>query len=114
MYYNREVGESSQKMPELSMEPSFQPMTKHYILSLNPTAQHDWDRCALRNPITAEHPDLANLIAEAVGEEAGSYLVAVQIEVKVLEKAPLPHSERVPLHVSTVAASTHLKELVAS
>ncbi|MBW4576782.1 MAG: hypothetical protein KME08_16025 [Aphanothece sp. CMT-3BRIN-NPC111] len=88
-------------------------MTNHYVLSLNPAAQHDWDRCTLRNPIATERPDLAAMIAEAVGEEAGSYLVAVSIEVKVLEKAPLPQSERVPVDMPAMIANPQIKELVA-
>jgi hypothetical protein len=88
-------------------------MTKHYVLSLNPAAQHDWDRCALRNPITAERPDLAAMIADAVGEEAGSYLVAVNIEITVLEKAPLNQPERVPGDVPAILANPQRKELVA-
>lgn len=62
-------------------------MTKHYILNLDPNAKYDWDRRTLRDPITADHPALADLVAQAVGEEAGSYLIAVNIEVQVLEKA---------------------------
>lgn len=88
-------------------------MTKHYILNLKPNAQHDWDRCTLRNPITAERPDLASLIAEAVAGHAGSYLVAVNIEVTVLEKAPAHQPERVPVERPTVAPTPQLKELVA-
>lgn len=61
-------------------------MTKHYILSLDPNAKYDWDRRTLRDPITADHPALADLIAQEVGEDPGSYLIAVNIEVKVLEK----------------------------
>ena len=89
-------------------------MTKHYILSLNPTAKHDWDRCVLRDPITAKRPEIAKLIAEAIGAEPGTYLVSVNIEVKVLEQASMPHVEQLPL--STVELSpTHLQlqELVA-
>ena len=63
------------------------PMTKHYILSINPQSQYNWDKCTLRNPITGEQPDFAAIIAQAVGNEVGSYLVAVNIEVQVLEKA---------------------------
>ena len=96
---------------EPQMESSIQAMTKHYILSLNPTAQHDWDRCTLRTPITAERPDLASLIAEAVGADAGSYLVAVHIEVQVLEKAANLQPERVHLDLSVTPKQ--LKELVA-
>lgn len=67
-------------------------MTKHYILNLDPNARYEWDRRTLRDPITADHPALADLIAEAIGEEAGSYLVSVQIDVKVLEKASVGES----------------------
>jgi hypothetical protein len=62
-------------------------MTKHYILNLKPQADRDWDKCSLRNPITGEHADLTKEIAQAVGNQSGSYLIAVQIEVTVLEKA---------------------------
>lgn len=76
-------------------------MTKHYVLSLDPNAKYEWDRCTLRDPITAEHPALAALVAQAVGEQPGSYLVAVNIEVTVLEttdaEATLtPATERAP------------------
>jgi hypothetical protein len=64
-------------------------MTKHYILNLDPTAKYEWDRCTLRDPITAEHPALAELVAQAVGGRAGSYLVAVNIEVSVLEEVAI-------------------------
>jgi hypothetical protein len=62
-------------------------MTKHYVLTLNPSAEYEWDRCVLRDPITAERPELAQLVAEAIGKQSGSYLLSVNIEVKVLEKA---------------------------
>ena len=90
------------------------PMTKHYILSLNPTAQHDWDRIILRDPITAKRPELAKLIAEAIGAEPGTYLVSVNIEVKVLEQATMPHVEQLPLSAVELSP-THLQlqELVA-
>ena len=61
-------------------------MIKHYILNLNPTAKHEWDRCILRDPLTAKRPDMAKLISEAVGSDTGSYLVSVNIEVTVLEQ----------------------------
>jgi hypothetical protein len=79
-------------------------MTKHYILSINPNTQYEWEQCILRDPLTAERPDLARLIAEAVGDEAGSYLVAVSIEVKILEKAPSSQLQKVPAEVAVVAA----------
>lgn len=88
-------------------------MNKHYILQFNPNASHDWDRCTLRDALTGGRPDLARLIAEAVGEQAGSYLVAVNIEVQVLQQAPVLQPERVPLDVPVVAPAPQLKELVA-
>jgi hypothetical protein len=95
-------------------------MTKHYILNLDPTAKYEWDRCTLRDPITADHPMFANLIAEAVGEQPGSYLVAVNIEVTVLEQTAIrdaaPANDRVPplpIEVPTRAPLPQLSELVA-
>ena len=61
-------------------------MRKHYVLSINSQAQHDWDKCIIRNPITGERPDLKSAIAQAIGNQPGSYLISVQIEVEVLEK----------------------------
>ena len=88
-------------------------MIKHYILSLNPTAKHDWDRCILRDPITAKRPELAKLIAEAIGAEPGTYLVSVNIEVKVLEQAPTSVAEQLPLSAAESPTHPQLKELAA-
>ena len=60
-------------------------MIKHYILNLNPQANCEWDRCIIRNPITGERPDLTAEIAKAVGNQTGSYLVKVNMEVEILE-----------------------------
>ncbi|EHC12103.1 hypothetical protein CEN49_14090 [Fischerella thermalis CCMEE 5273] len=86
-------------------------MIKHYILSLNPTAKHDWDRCILRDPLTAKRPDLAKLVAEAVGADTGSYLVSVNIEVKVLEQATVVQTEQLSLNVSDVNEKPKLREV---
>ena len=88
-------------------------MTKHYILSINPNAQYDWDRFVLRDPLTAGRPDFASLISEAVGEETGSYLVAVNIEVTVLEKAPNLQPPRISADVGSVVTKPQPSELVA-
>ncbi|MGV2830114.1 hypothetical protein [Myxosarcina sp. GI1(2024)] len=65
--------------------------TEHYILNLNPQAASSWDRCVLRNPLTGERPDLTAAIAKAVGERAGSYLISVNIDVRVLQSGePMP------------------------
>ena len=70
-------------------------MTKHYVLTLDPAAEYEWDRCALSDPITAERPELAQLVAEVVGGRPGSYLVAVDIDVKVLEQKTSPQTKPV-------------------
>lgn len=90
-------------------------MTKHYILSLDPNAQYEWDRCALRDPMTAARPALADLVAAEVGEQPGAYLVAINIEVTVLEKTALPQ-ENTPLPLTEKPLRTPLpqfEELVA-
>lgn len=96
------------------MNSNFCAMTKHYILSLNPTAKHDWDQCILRDPITAKRPEFAKLIAEAIGAEPGTYLVSVNIEVKVLEQAPMPKAEQLPISTGELSpVHPQLQELVA-
>ena len=96
------------------MDSTFCLMTKHYILSLNPIAKHDWDRCILRDPITANRPEIAKLIAEAIGAEPGTYLVSVNIEVKVLEQAPTARAEQLPLStLDLTPVHPQLQELVA-
>ncbi len=72
-------------------------MIKHYILSLNPTAKHEWDKYIVRDPLTAKRPDIAKLIAEVVGADDGNYLVSVNIEVKVLEQARESQTEQLSL-----------------
>jgi len=68
-------------------------MIKHYVFVLDPSAKHEWNRCDLRDPLTAKRPDLAKIIADAIGEASGSYLVSVNIEVTVLDQIPLPQGE---------------------
>lgn len=87
-------------------------MTKHYILNINPHAQYEWEQCSLRNPITSVQPDFASLIAQAVGEDTGTYLVAVNIEVKVLEKVASSQPQMIPLEVA-VAVNSQASELAA-
>ncbi|NDJ19729.1 hypothetical protein [Myxacorys almedinensis] len=90
-------------------------MTKHYILHLDPAAKYEWDRCSLRDPITADRPAFAELIAEAVDDQSGSYLVAVNIEVQILEKAAPQSQMSSPSmsELSSRAALPQLQELVA-
>lgn len=100
-------------LPTIKMK-AFCAMTKHYILSLNPTAKHEWDRCILRDPITAKRPEFAKLIAETIGAEPGTYLVSVNIEVKVLEQAGMAQVEQLPISATEFApAHPQLQGLVA-
>ena len=47
-------------------------MVKHFILSINPTAKHEWDRCILRDVLSSKRPDIAKLIAEEVNANGGN------------------------------------------
>jgi hypothetical protein len=93
------------------MDSRVKPMIKHYILNLNPTAKHEWDKCILRDPLTAKRPEIAKLIAEAVGADTGSYLVSVNIEVQVLEEAAVPQAEQLSLPFPEVNVPPQLREV---
>jgi hypothetical protein len=75
-------------------------MLKHFVLSLNPHAQFEWERCTLHNPITAGQPNLAQLVGQVVSQttghadfqEGGSYLVSIDIEVTILEATAIEQS----------------------
>ena len=69
-------------------------MIKHYILTVNPHSQNEWDKLILRNPITGHTPDFAEMIAESVEGKAGSYLIALNLEVTVLEESK-PSSSKI-------------------
>ncbi|MDX2100637.1 MAG: hypothetical protein SFW36_22895 [Leptolyngbyaceae cyanobacterium bins.59] len=86
-------------------------MTKHYILTLDPSAKYEWDRCTVRNPITADRPDFAHLLAEAVGQESGSYLISVEIQVQVLDQTYTESFDRSEL--PALPQLVALKELAA-
>ncbi len=85
-------------------------MVKHYILSLNPTAKHEWDRCVLRDVLSAKRPEMAKLIAEAVNARSGNYLISVNIEVKVLEKAEASQAEQLALNIAEVSEQPQLQK----
>ena len=92
-------------------------MRKHYVLNINSQAQHDWDKCVIRNPITGEHPDLKDAIAQAIGNQPGSYLISVQIEVEILEKVANPLSTNVTSELAVKRKETKevkLPQIVAS
>lgn len=91
-------------------------MRKHFVLSLNPNAQFEWERCTLHNPITAGQPHFAQLVAEEIAEQTGSYLVSVNIEVEILESAPIEqsHNRRIgKLELPALASPTPIAEVAA-
>jgi hypothetical protein len=92
-------------------------MTHHFVLSIHPQAEYDWDKCIMRHPITGERPDFTKIIAQAVGNESGSYLISVNIEVQILEKAAIEQSEIVTRNLPKTAkaiAPVKSQELLAS
>lgn len=88
-------------------------MVKYYIVNLNPVAKHEWDRCVLREPLTGKRPDIGKMIADAVGEDAGNYLVSVNIEVQVLEKMAAPQAEQLSLNIAQNYAQNHGQNITA-
>jgi hypothetical protein len=117
MYYNRYIASTKPNAVKngsvrvlWKMDLRDSSMIKHYILNLNPTAKHEWDRCILRDPLTAKRPDIAKLIAEAVGADTGSYLVSVNIEVEVLEQAAVAQTEQLSLSFPEAAVPSQLRE----
>lgn len=71
-------------------------MAAHYlILTLKPDAKHPWEQMSATNPLTHEAPNLAKLIADQLGVESGSYLVAVSLSAAIAAEAPTapePHA----------------------
>ena len=63
--------------------------TKHYVLSLSPTARSAHERQSLTDPLNYKTPDLASLVAEVLspvieGQPGGKHLVKVSIQVEIL------------------------------
>ncbi len=85
-------------------------MIKHYILTVNPHSQNEWDKLILRNPITGQTPDFAEMIAESVEGKPGSYLIAVNLEVTVLEEAKPSSSKLLPLELARENTNTSSPE----
>jgi hypothetical protein len=90
-------------------------MLKHFVLNLNPQAQFEWERCTLHHPITAGQPNLAQLIAAEIPDSSahGSYLIAVNIEVTVLESATIDQSIRTISRLELPVLAPPLAELAA-
>lgn len=78
-------------------------MTQHLVLTLNPSAKYDWDKCELRDPLTHSSADFSKLVAEAVGKQPGKYLVSVHVEVQVLSQQPV-ETETTEQSLEVVAA----------
>jgi hypothetical protein len=92
-------------------------MNKYYILNLDPQANHEWDRCVLRNPITGARPDLNEEVAKVIDAQAGSYLIKVSLQIEILEQSlpPSCRTRTVELEVPTGKnTSTIAKQRLAS
>ncbi|BAY83788.1 hypothetical protein NIES267_32820 [Calothrix parasitica NIES-267] len=85
-------------------------MVKHFILSINPTAKHEWDRCILRDVLSSKRPDIAKLIAEEVNANGGNYLISVNIDIEVLQQEQAPVSEQLQLSFTEVSQKPQLQE----
>lgn len=89
-------------------------MNKHYILNIDPHSQHEWEQNTLRDPLTGQHPNFAALIAQSVNNQTGSYLVAINIEVQVLETSTANPSKLRPLEIAKANNNPVTTALVAS
>ncbi len=85
-------------------------MVKHFILSINPTAKHEWDRCILRDVLSSKRPDIAKLIAEQVDADGGNYLISVNIDIEVLQKEKAPVSEQLQFTFTETSQKPQLRE----
>ncbi len=62
------------------------PSPHYFTLTVNPDAEHEWQRLTLVDPLSNSIPDLSKLVAEAVGQ-SGIHVVAVTLSVEVLATA---------------------------
>ena len=89
-------------------------MIKHYVLTISPDAEYNWEQKVLRNPLTGERPDLTNLVIKAVGNQPGSYLVAVKLEVEVLEQVSQTSNSQFSSHSSKLVVAPQPAEFAVS
>ena len=87
-------------------------MVKHFILSINPTAKHEWDRCILRDVLSSKRPDIGKLIAEAVGADEGNYWKCVNFVVEFLQKKKAPVSGSLKFSFPETSQKPQLREAV--
>ncbi|AFY55045.1 hypothetical protein Riv7116_2537 [Rivularia sp. PCC 7116] len=85
-------------------------MVKHFILSINPTAKHEWDRCILRDVLSSKRPDIAKLIAEEVDADGGNYLISVNIDIEVLQQEKAPTAEQLQFSFTEASQKPQLRE----
>ncbi|NJP12689.1 MAG: hypothetical protein HC866_27170 [Leptolyngbyaceae cyanobacterium RU_5_1] len=76
---------------------------KHFVLTIDPT--HTWDKLALRDPLNHEQADLAKLAAVAVGSHPGRYLIAVSVQVSIVEAVPQPEPAETDQTVETIPSA---------
>ncbi len=89
-------------------------MIKHYIFSINPHAEHEWDKYTLRDPLTGERPDLTAAIAQSLENQPGAYLLSVELKVEILEQSQQNNSEQLTPNLPEVAVLPQLDEFIVT
>lgn len=57
----------------------------HFLITIDPDAPTDFQKLRLEHALENHQPSLAHLIADALGNEPGKYLVSVEVRVEVKE-----------------------------
>lgn len=65
----------------------------YFVVEIDPTAEYEWNRLCVRNPIDGSNPKLDQLVGAALEGKPGHYLAKITVTVEVLEHQPLQVSE---------------------
>lgn len=68
-------------------------MSNHVVIEFDPSAQYEWNRCAIRSLFSHGDVDLKQLVAAAIDQKPGHYLAKITVCVEVLEHQPIQESE---------------------
>lgn len=79
---------------------------KHFVLQVNPQARYSWERCRLSHPLTGEVCDPSEAIAAEIGNQPGTYLLAVRLDVTVLDGQAVEPVAAPPVPVAPASLST--------
>jgi hypothetical protein len=67
--------------------------TRFLVVEIDPSAEYEWNRLSVRDPLASSDVKLADLVAEALQHQHGSHLVKVTINVEPLS-CRTPESEQ--------------------